>query len=795
MLNMIDTQDKLKNFSEEQLIREMQMPSGSAPQFMVLSEIERRKRMRSDAQRQEGLMQPTVAQEAVSAAGVPQQGIAQVAQSLAPKTDMTQNTGVPNVQAAGLPAQPNQPQRMADGGIMRLAPGGQMSGGTLSAIAFLKTNYPAIYEEYKDDPEALSNYAEIFVREAKNPKMTRLEELEAPSTSFKTSNFRNKVAGGLKTYLQERRDAKNFGEDYDIDQRRQSMNILRNLPKTDPLFSEGSVVGGRPSQRIDNVPFSPNRKTVDLTKVDSDSKSLDFLNRIGNPLDIYRGVGSLNNGQPPESELTGLEQLEAPRNKVPNQRFVRGTYEDPLISAYLTRRQRKRDAEEFGEDYDMEQRRQTQRNLNEYGENDPIFAEGSVVETAPNVSANAFADGTAVTNAQRKEAIRAEELRRAQGQSMPNSYTPLSERAAEQARQAYLAGGDYNESDVPAIVDMLNRGREFQQSDTYTPPEQIYTDLGANSPLAGLKYEMDGASEDEQAQTFAQYADRLSIERGIAEDLKEKQAIAEAENARRIAGDAMDEDVAMEQSLEKRGLFDRFVDGVGRSQDPSIAFNKMLTEKREAEEAAEAANIASTLDNENRLQKRQLTGLETVTAAQKLKDEAAAKKIIEATGDNDKGKQTFKSTAENMNQDKWLALAQAGLTLMSTGDFGKAGSAGLAALRESKKSDLAERKLAADERLTDARIAAANKKTSGIKAPPAAMLTFAQSQVESAQDALAQATSDKNKSAMLTAQTKLNEAIAFRDDLMNRYRYVSGMGFTGGSSSGIDEYDLTSKAG
>ncbi len=790
MLNMIDTQDKLKNFSEEQLIREMQMPSGSAPQFMVLSEIERRKRMRSDAQRQEGLMQPTVAQEAVSAAGVPQQGIAQVAQSLAPKTDMTQNTGVPNVQAAGLPAQPNQPQRMADGGIMRLAPGGQMSGGTLSAIAFLKTNYPAIYEEYKDDPEALSNYAEIFVREAKNPKMTRLEELEAPSTSFKTSNFRNKVAGGLKTYLQERRDAKNFGEDYDIDQRRQSMNILRNLPKTDPLFSEGSVV-----ERIDNVPSSPNRKTVDLTKVDSDSKSLDFLNRIGNPLDIYRGVGSLNNGQPPESELTGLEQLEAPRNKVPNQRFVRGTYEDPLISAYLTRRQRKRDAEEFGEDYDMEQRRQTQRNLNEYGENDPIFAEGSVVETAPNVSANAFADGTAVTNAQRKEAIRAEELRRAQGQSMPNSYTPLSERAAEQAKRAYLAGGDYNESDVPAIVDMLNRGREFQQSDTYTPPEQIYTDLGANSPLAGLKYEMDGASEDEQAQTFAQYADRLSIERGIAEDLKEKQAIAEAENARRIAGDAMDEDVAMEQSLEKRGLFDRFVDGVGRSQDPSIAFNKMLTEKREAEEAAEAANIASTLDNENRLQKRQLTGLETVTAAQKLKDEAAAKKIIEATGDNDKGKQTFKSTAENMNQDKWLALAQAGLTLMSTGDFGKAGSAGLAALRESKKSDLAERKIAADERLTDARIAAANKKTSGIKAPPAAMLTFAQSQVENAQEALAQATSDKNKSAMLTARTKLNEAIAFRDDLMNRYRYVSGMGFTDSGSDGIERLDLTSKAG
>jgi len=180
MLNMIDTQDKLKNFSEQQLIQEMQRPSGSAPQFMVLGEIERRKRMRADAQRQEGLMQPTVAQEAVSAAGVPQQGIAQVAQSLAPQTDMTQNTGVPNVQAAGLPGQPNQPQRMADGGILRLAPGGGLSGGTISAIASLKVNRPDIYEEYKDDPEALAMVAEYFNFPATDSERTGLESIEAP---------------------------------------------------------------------------------------------------------------------------------------------------------------------------------------------------------------------------------------------------------------------------------------------------------------------------------------------------------------------------------------------------------------------------------------------------------------------------------------------------------------------------------------------------------------------------------------------------------------------------------------
>ena len=679
MLNMIDTQDKLKNFSEAQLIKEMQMPSGSAPQFMVLSEIERRKRMRSDAQRQEGLMQPTVAQEAVSAAGVPQQGIAQVAQAMAPKTDMTQNTGVPSVQASKLPGQPNQPQRMADGGIMRLAPGGFVSGDDMNAIARLKVSNPALYEQYKDNPEELAKMAKAFLEVADDPEMTRLEELEAPRTGFKTSNFRDNVSGGLRTYLQEQRDAEEFGEGYALDQRRQSLNTSRPLSEDDPLFAEGSVV--------ERIPYGAYDATVDGTS-----------------------TGRYN--------------------------FVDNLPDDAL---------------DFG------------------GAREPSpFGRREAAEAA----------------------------------SMERTFAAAQKREAEEkARRAYLAGGDYNESDVPAIVDMLNRGREFQQSDTYTPPEQIYTDLGANSPLAGLKYTMDGASEDEQAQTFAQYADRLSIERGIAEDLKEKRAIAEAENARRIAGDAMDEDVAMEQGLEGPGFLQRLsgaIDETIGSEDPAVKFNKMLYEKNKAEADAKAANIASTLDNENRLQKRQLTGLETITAAQRRKDEAAkaaAKKLIADAGGKDDGKQTFKSTAENMNQDKWLALAQAGLTLMSTGDFGKAGSAGLAALRESKKSDLAERKLAADERLTDARIAAANKKTSGIKAPPAAMLTFAQSQVESAQDALAQATSDKNKSAMLTAQTKLNEAIAFRDDLMNRYRYVSGMGFTGGSSSGIDEYDLTSKAG
>ena len=95
-MNMLDLQDKLKDLSEQQLVQAMQAPTENVPQFLVLSEITRRKRMRDSMQEQD--TGTTVAQEAVAAAGVPQGGIADMAQALAPKTDMTQNTGAMPVQ-------------------------------------------------------------------------------------------------------------------------------------------------------------------------------------------------------------------------------------------------------------------------------------------------------------------------------------------------------------------------------------------------------------------------------------------------------------------------------------------------------------------------------------------------------------------------------------------------------------------------------------------------------------------------------------------------------------------------
>jgi hypothetical protein len=121
MMNMIELQDKLKNFSQEQLVGMMQQPTGEAPQFMVLSEITRRQKMQ-----QEATKAPTqsVAQEAVAAAGVPQGGIADMARTLAPQTNVAQNTGAMSAPPQGMPSAPQGIAKMASGGVVKMAEAG-----------------------------------------------------------------------------------------------------------------------------------------------------------------------------------------------------------------------------------------------------------------------------------------------------------------------------------------------------------------------------------------------------------------------------------------------------------------------------------------------------------------------------------------------------------------------------------------------------------------------------------------------------------------------------------------------
>ena len=105
MMNLLQVQDDLKNFSQDQLVKEMQQPSGSTPQFLVLSELNRRKRVKGDFEARQAQQQPTVAEEAVASAGVPQQGMMGMPEAMAPQSAVSEGVGT------------SAPMKMASGGL------------------------------------------------------------------------------------------------------------------------------------------------------------------------------------------------------------------------------------------------------------------------------------------------------------------------------------------------------------------------------------------------------------------------------------------------------------------------------------------------------------------------------------------------------------------------------------------------------------------------------------------------------------------------------------------------------
>lgn len=121
-MNILEQTEALKDLPDQALIKEMQMPTGMAPPVFITAELKRRQRMRDDFKSREAQDMPTVAEEVVMAAGMPQGGIADAAKAMAPKSSIAQNTGMNEMMPA---AATRAPQRMAEGGIVRMAKGGR----------------------------------------------------------------------------------------------------------------------------------------------------------------------------------------------------------------------------------------------------------------------------------------------------------------------------------------------------------------------------------------------------------------------------------------------------------------------------------------------------------------------------------------------------------------------------------------------------------------------------------------------------------------------------------------------
>ena len=672
MLNMLDTQDNLKNFSEAQLIREMQMPSGAAPQFMVLGEIERRKRMRADSQRQQGLMQPTVAQEAVTAAGVPQQGIAGIAQSLAPQTDMTQNTGVPNVRAAGLPGQPNQPQRMADGGVLKLAP-----GGDLDPQSSILVTDPAIISMASRSNMSVAEYISSLPPEIRAERLRMRLESDAlypdgvddtgaplysprgfsgvaPTSSPRPLGRPQRIEdeAGITARVDDYvelnpEQAEEFftRQDAESDSNYLAPNPLA-VPQTlasGPDYADRFAVEPEYTFRGDVLPY--------LAGVAGDAGGamvnpvIDGVNRLGGALATPATEANFRDRfEVSQSPFAGGESTQAQITR------LRGIIDDPNADTVA----RANAAQE------LERLQQTVA-VNEFGGNIAATAAGGGLEIPPGYMLTAM------------------------GLQLDPTYQTPGTTGISLLDQAAVGGG------TPAVQELIDAGVVSPGQGEDAMPRARMTD-----------YEGDIVSIDQQIYDLERTLGNPYLPEELAADMTTRIAALEAEK------DALGASVVRQapglfqpESPSIAGGFEGLIDTTPAA--PSVETSTPPSDTPEGIETLLPPEVSPLADTPSSGTPSSDTP-SSDTPSSGTPSSGTPSSGTPSSGTSDDG---APASGSNMDQDKWLALAQAGFTLMSTGDFGKAGQAGLAAYSQYKQAAQDARKLEAELALLDARTQAA----------------------------------------------------------------------------------------
>jgi hypothetical protein len=143
-MNIIEAEDLVKGLPDQALFQEAQYPSGRIPQFLAVSEVQRRQDMRQRFQATQQGQQATV-KDQILQGGIGSTGMAPEMSSAPPMAPQMPPQGGP------MPPQMPPPVGMAGGGI---APGGmvymQEGGGitgALSRIFSMKHQFPGLYDD------------------------------------------------------------------------------------------------------------------------------------------------------------------------------------------------------------------------------------------------------------------------------------------------------------------------------------------------------------------------------------------------------------------------------------------------------------------------------------------------------------------------------------------------------------------------------------------------------------------------------------------------------------------------
>ena len=221
MQNLLEIQNALRSAPDQQLMGLMQGANSSVPQWAVASEMNSRKEMRDEQTRQEGLGQPTVLQQLTgtapaptpqtNVAGMPQGVASGMAQSMAPKTDVAQNTGIASVAPVAT---------MASGGILKMATAGEVESGFIILNTPPITKFGEVVKVSADTLGKLTDkYPDIMAQ-------ANAKELVVPAGSEKGQNIVNSPMYKSASY----RYPKNTETEYST--------LVRRVDDTEPNMLE-----------------------------------------------------------------------------------------------------------------------------------------------------------------------------------------------------------------------------------------------------------------------------------------------------------------------------------------------------------------------------------------------------------------------------------------------------------------------------------------------------------------------------------------------------------------------------
>ncbi len=173
-MNILDAEDMIKGLPDQTLMQQAQMPTGELPQFLVISEIQRRSDMRKrhEAQMQEqsqGTVKDQILREGI-AAMMPQQPMGMPPQMMPqgmPPQGMPPQGG-PQMPPQGMP--PGMPPMgMAAGGIVRMQRGGFLDqyvagaeAGPMPGGSTIRDQLDRLLESGMSYPEILSFVSKTF---------------------------------------------------------------------------------------------------------------------------------------------------------------------------------------------------------------------------------------------------------------------------------------------------------------------------------------------------------------------------------------------------------------------------------------------------------------------------------------------------------------------------------------------------------------------------------------------------------------------------------------------------------